>query len=205
MPTNQDTLKLFIQYFNAKDTANIMNQFCKNDPNAGLPNPNPPPNIIYNAPVVGLTDHGPAFYGEADVLVLFQRLFSTFKDLTWVPYMIPGYGAAPKLTWAAPPDPPIGKIVGEIGVQFNFTGTYKGNWFPVGDDHWSPPLSNLQNYAHFGESLGKKRGNKDGLPAFAVFSFDGAATPKIRQLQMYLDRYALMQSITKYPKEWEPD
>jgi hypothetical protein len=193
MPTNLDTLNLFILYFNNHDTANIMKQFCQNDPNAGLPNPNPPPNTIYNAPVAGITDHGPAFYGEADVLSLFQRLFSTFNNLTWVPYL------APNLSWPGDvtyPNP-------EIGVQFTFTGTYKGDWFPPGGPHGSSPLSNLQNYAHHGESLGKKRGNADGLPAVAVFSFDTAATPKIRQLQMYLDRYALMQSITKNKGDWD--
>jgi hypothetical protein len=180
MPTNEQTLGSFIQYFNAGSIANIKAQFCNDDPAA-----NP------QVPCVGITDHGPAFFLQQGVDDLFTQLLrTTFKNLTWVSY-------PPHLTW------PGGGAYqyAEIGVQSTFTGTYKGNWFPSGGPHGSSPLSNLQNYAHYGHHLGKKRGNADGLPAFAVFTFDGAN--KIRQLQMYLDRYALMQSITENKGEWD--
>jgi hypothetical protein len=39
------------------------------------------------------------------------------------------------------------------------------------------------------------------LPAFAVFTFDDGSL--IQQLQIYMDRYAAMMSITK--KRWDPE
>lgn len=51
--------------------------------------------------------------------------------------------------------------------------------------------------------MGRRRGDKsgNGLPGVALFSFDSGGL--IRQLQIYIDRYALMQSITLKPGDWD--
>jgi hypothetical protein len=81
---------------------------------------------------------------------------------------------------------------------------YANDWFQPGDGsgHDSPPLSNLHNYPN-GQNMGRKRGDKsgNGLPGVALFSFDSGGL--IRQLQIYIDRYALMQSITLKPGDWD--
>jgi hypothetical protein len=48
--------------------------------------------------------------------------------------------------------------------------------------------------------LGKSASHHNGLPAFAIFSFQ-ERTFKIQQLQIYLDRYAMMESIGL---DWTP-
>jgi hypothetical protein len=181
------TLTNFITYFNNHDYNNVMTTFCQDDTST-----NP------NAPCVGLTDHGPAFKLRADVIKLFQQLFSTFQNLTWNPV---------QATWATQPAAMpswtgnLGPVTSEVAVQFWLTGTYQKDWFQSGS-HASPPLSNLHNYQH-GQKMGRFRGDNTGmgLPGVALFSFDSSAY--IRQLQIYIDRYALMQSITKNKHDWD--
>ena len=95
----------------------------------------------------------------------------------------------------------LGAVTNEVAVQFWLTGQYQNDWFQSGA-HKSDPLSNLHNYSH-GQHLGRKRGDTTGkgLPGVALFSFDSGAN--IRQLQIYIDRYALMQSITKGKGNWD--
>ena len=165
-----------------------MSTFCQDDTTT-----NP------SAPCVGITDHGPSFILRADVITLFQQLFSTFQNLSWNPV---------QATWAAQPaaNPTwtgaLGPVVSEIAIQFWLTGKYQADWFQSPNKHASAPLSNLKNYKN-GQNLGRKRGDTTGmgLPGAAFFSFDSG--PKIRQLQIYIDRYALMQSITKNKGDWD--
>ena len=181
------TLTSFITCFNNWDEDGVMGTFCQDDTTA-----NP------NAPCVGITDHGPGFVSRADVRTLFHQLFSTFQNLQW---------NSVQATWAAQPAAMpswtgnLGPVTSEVAVQFWLTGKYQNDWFQSGA-HASAPLSNLHNYTH-GQHLGRKRGNSTamGLPGVAFFSFDSG--PQIRQLQIYIDRYALMQSITKGKGDWD--
>jgi hypothetical protein len=144
------------------------------------------------SPGVGITDHGPAFYGWDDIEIFFRQLFKTFKDMQWhyPPKAIPG---APMMSDGS----------NTFGFQIDVTGTFENPWFPSTSTHASPPLSQLKKGNHL--HLGKKRGNKEGVPASAVFTFDGSASFLISQIAIYMDRYALMQSITANPGDWTPD
>lgn len=136
-------------------------------------------------PCVGITDHGPAFYLRAGVKTLFAQLFTTFGNMQWTQVNVP-------LTAA-----------NEIGIQMTITGQYQAKWFQPAAGHVSPPLSQL-GPGPMG-SLGKNRTDSSGLPAFAVFTFNDSYL--IKQLQIYLDRYAMMQSImgADLRKKWDPD
>jgi hypothetical protein len=175
--SNDTTLGDFIKHFNQHDTNKLMSTFCQDDTGSSP-----------NAPCVGITDHGPAFILSTDVQSLFNQLFTTFHKLTWTPLQ------APSLSWSGS----LGSVTGEIAVQFTLTGQYVNDWFQ--STHASPPLSNLHNYQN-GQSLGRRRKDNTGLPGAAFFSFD--ASSKIRQLQIYIDRYALMQSITQTAGDWD--
>ena len=177
-----DTLKAFLQYLNQQDVTNLMKQFCKDDPNSNNP----------KFPCLGITDHGPAFYGNDDVTGFFNQLFKTFPDMQWLAPP-PSEPNAPQLTAA-----------NTIGIQMTVTGTYADQWFQTPTtrgkkDHTSLPLSQLPKAA--GSPLGARKYDHNGLPAFAVFSFD-KTTYLIRQIQIYLDRYAMMQSIDL---TWTPE
>jgi hypothetical protein len=181
------TLNSFISYFNNHNLTGVMSTFCQDDKTT-----NP------NAPCVGITDHGPAFILRNDVSTLFQQLFSTFQNLTWNPVQATwAQQTAAMPSWAGT----LGPVTNEVAVQFWLTGKYQNDWFQSGQ-HASPPLSNLHNYQH-GQNLGRYRGDKTGmgLPGVAFFSFDSGAN--IRQLQIYIDRYALMQSITQNKGDWD--
>jgi hypothetical protein len=84
----------------------------------------------------------------------------------------------------------------EIGIQMDVAGTYSAPWFQhpspgsTTKSHFSMPLSQLPSAQ--GNSLGKSDTDHSGLPAFAVFSFQSATC--LQQLQIHMDRYALMQS-----------
>jgi hypothetical protein len=177
MPSNDETLTSFVGYFNAHDINNVMAQICDDVPNA-----NPPPN--YTAPGVGITDHGPAFWGRADVTTLFTQLFASFPDMQWTQL-----AGSQRLT-----------ATSEIGIRMTVTGTFTNPWFNTASGHVSPPLSQLGHGT--GLKLGKFRGGAPGLPAFAFFAFN--AGYKIQQLAIYMDRYAMMQSITA-AGGWKPD
>ena len=165
----------------AARASSLMAFFC-----ADGANPNPPPNEF---PCLGITDHGPAFLGATHVSNFFLQLFTTFDDMLWIspPPRAPN---AQRLTAA-----------NVVGIQVDVNGTFAKKWFPLGHPHHSLPLSQLED-DDVGEAraLGQHKKHHAGLPAFAIFSFDGDA--KIQQLQIYLDRYALMQSTGL---EWHPD
>jgi hypothetical protein len=192
------TLTDFITAFNNHDLAGVMDTFCNDDTT-----------MTPNAPCVGITDHGPAFFlnntGPRPVQTLFSQLFSTFQKLTWNPV---------QATWVAQPaaepfysGPTLEPVTSEVAVQFWLTGKYHSPWFQVAPLA-SPPLSNLQP-GYSGGYLGRYRDDKTGmgLPGAAFFSFQGPpdGTGDIRQLQIYIDRYALMQSITLKQGDWDPN
>jgi hypothetical protein len=181
------TLTNFITCFNNHDEDGVMDKFCLDDTTT-----------TPHAPCVGITDHGPGFIGSVEVRMLFHQLFSTFHNLRWNPV---------QATWAAQPAAMpswtgnLGPVTSEVAVQFWLTGQYQNDWFKSGA-HASPPLSNLPHNYH-GQHLGRKRGDPSGmgLPGVALFSLDSG--PEIRQLQIYIDRYALMQSITSGQGDWD--
>jgi hypothetical protein len=179
---DKDTLSNFLKYLNQQDTTNLMKQFCGDDPNSTNP----------KFPCLGITDHGPAFYGNDDVKLFFNQLFKSFPDMQWVAPP-PSQPNAPQLTAAD-----------TIGIQMTVTGKYADEWFQPPTlrgqkDHTSLPLSQLPKTP--GSPLGARKGDHNGTPAFAVFSFDKKSY-LIRQIQIYLDRYAMMQTIEL---GWTPD
>jgi hypothetical protein len=184
MPTNEQNLASFQTAVNSHNVTAIMNLFCQDNP-PGVKKP--------NYPCLGITDHGPAFFGQSDINDFFNQLFKTFSSMAW--------------TWPPPTAPTAPVLISTdgntLGVQMTVTGTYQNPWFQPPSTHASPPLSQLGT--GYTGSLGKNRNDTAGLPACAVFTFDGSN--KIRQLQMYLDRYALMQSIMgpDLSKTWSPD
>ena len=62
-----------------------------------------------------------------------------------------------------------------------------------------PTSTTIRTASIWAEKRGDTTGK--GLPGVALFSFDSGAN--IRQLQIYIDRYALMQSITKGKGNWD--
>jgi hypothetical protein len=167
-----DILTQFLKYLNKQDVTNVMKQFIQADePNSANP----------KYPCLGITDHGPAFLGIKDVTDFFnQLLVVTFPDMKWTPL-----SGAPQLTAA-----------NTIGIQMTVTGQYQDEWFQSiagKKDHSSAPLSQLPAKTR-GSSLGARKNDHNGLPAFGVFTFD-KNTFLIRQLQIYLDRYAIMETI----------
>jgi|HubBroStandDraft_4_1064222.scaffolds.fasta_scaffold274850_1 hypothetical protein len=183
--TSNDTLAAFLNTLNdaglqpGDKVRQLMGYFCPDTPNA-----NPPPKLF---PCLGITDHGPAFLGVGEVADFFTQLFQTFPDMQW-------RDLSPRLT-----------ATNEIGIQMDVVGTYSGQWFqhPSPESkrqtHHSLPLSQLPHNVR-GNSLGKSASHHNGLPAFAIFSFQ-ERTFKIQQLQIYLDRYAMMESIGL---DWTP-
>jgi hypothetical protein len=194
--TNDSQLTAFLKYFNttaitsnftpAQKATGLMKFFVS----ANTQNPNPPPGVF---PCLGITDHGPAFNGVTDVTTFFTQLFTSFPDMRWY-WPPPSAPNAPRLT-----------ATNEIGVQMTVTGTYQAQWFQAPGqgqpNHFSQPLSQLPKNT-VGSPLGARKGDNSGLPAFAVFTFDGSASCLIDQLQIYLDRYAMMQTIAI---GWVPD
>jgi hypothetical protein len=185
--SNDQTLNDFLNYFNAHDLNNVMAQFCANVPNT-------PPLPGFSAPALGITDHGPAFFGQTDVRSLFSQLFQSFLNMQWTQYT-PRGAAAPVWLYSKQ-----GVAPSEIGIQMTVTGTWQSPWFDNASGHASQPLSQLAQGT--GLPLGRRRGDNSGLPAFAVFIFNNQYL--IQQLQIYTDRYAMMQSITQL-HGWDPD
>jgi hypothetical protein len=108
-------------------------------------------------------------------------------------------------TWppaAMPAAPMLSDGANTFGFQMDVTGTFEAPWFDSTSGFASQPLSQLGSGTH--RHLGKRTGNAEGVPASAVFTFDGGAQFLIKQIAIYMDRYALMQSITKGPGDWTP-
>jgi hypothetical protein len=152
-----------------------------------------PDSVHPKFPGMGITDHGPAFYGIAGVSALLKQLFITFKDLQWI-CPPPSMATAPFMT---------SSDLNTISFQMDVTGTFQAPWFNTASGHSSPPLSQLGAGTNL--KLGRRRGDNSGLAANAVFTFDGTANFLIKQIAVYMDRYAMMQSITKNPGDWVPD
>lgn len=124
-------------------------------------------------PTVGITDHGPNFYGEADVAGLWKQVFTTWHDFALTPIAGSPRLYSPESQSGAPR---------KIAIQTWLTGTHHENWFGVGHPHHSPPLSDI-------EATGKRT----NLPACAVFTFDGSG--RIVHMAIYLDRYRMAQQL----------
>jgi hypothetical protein len=195
--TNDSQLTGFLNYIKnnpitntftaAQKAQGLMNYFTQAD----TVNPSPPPATF---PCLGITDHGPGFSGVQEVTDFFTQLFASFPDMLWI--------------WPPPPlsaaQTPRLVATKEIGIQMTVTGTYQSQWFQpvVGKkNHSSLPLSQLPKNTT-GSPLGARKGDHNGTPAFAVFTFDGKSSCLINQLQIYLDRYAMMQTIEI---GWLPD
>jgi hypothetical protein len=196
MPTtNSEQLGLFLDALNNQtppvptpdQRASTLIGFFSGD----VPSGNPPPAPAFSSPGAGITDHGPQFWGRVDVTSLFFALFTTFPDMQWTRFSPSGPGVpAPELAAG-----------NEIGIQVTATGGFQKAWFQ--HSHASKPLSQLGDGQR--GRLGKARGDTSGLPAFIVCTFDGSAAGKIKQMAIYMDRYAMMQSITRNPGDWGPD
>jgi hypothetical protein len=131
-----------------------------------------PDNTSKKIPSVGITDHGPQFIGAPHVKTLFTQLFTTFPNLSLDPEPNAPYLYSPSnyptLT---------------IAIQTTLRGTHDKEWFPKGDPHYSPPLSDIH----------PDRLHLMSIPACAVFSFD--ANAKVTHLAIYLDRYRMMRQL----------
>jgi len=186
---NIDQLRTFLGIFNdttltaSQTVAKLKPLFIADTPNSVHP----------QFPGVGITDHGPGFFGWDAVSKFFLQLFTTFKNMQWTypPAKAPG---APILQSAD---------YNTIGFQMDVTGTFEAPWFDAASGFGSMPLSALGPGAVSHHHLGKRRGNAEGVPASAFFTFDGTNQYLIKQIAIYMDRYAMMQSIT--PGAWNPD
>jgi hypothetical protein len=173
---NNAALTNFITTFSAPITAgnpiatkvtNLQNLFAADSGG-------PPP----TAPGVGIASHGPNFTSQADIGILFTRLFTSFPDLTLKEkqgfprlYSLDAFAGLPT-----------------IGTATTLQGTFQSAWFPKVKgqkdtvSHYSKPLSDIIPNA------GSFQSTK--IPAFAVFALDGSTgTVKISQLSIYMDRY----------------
>jgi hypothetical protein len=162
--SNDDTLKTFFEIFNDDastkhhDARQLMSAvFCAD-------------NARHKLPCVGVTDHGPQYVGAADVAELFQKLFTTFPEITLEPLR-----HAPYL---------YSKDKKTIAVQASLKGRHHADWFPPGHKFYSPPLSNIHpDKVHIMD-----------IPACAVFTFDDSE--RVARLAIYLDRYRMQQQLT---------
>jgi hypothetical protein len=188
---NIDQLRTFLRIFNNKNltadqtVTQLMPLFSPDITTGGK--------IV--SPGVGITDHGPGFFGKSDIGTFFHQLFTTFHNMQWTypPAKAPG---APFLQ---------SSDNNTIGFQMDVTGTFEVPWFDKASGFGSQPLSQLGQADVSHSPLGKRRGNNEGVPAFAVFTFDGTNQFLIKQIAIYMDRYAMMQSIIKTSGVWNPD
>jgi hypothetical protein len=166
MPKPDQTLDDFLRVVNDPHYGNyqnvnylLTNVFCPNDPSHLIPS-------------VGLTDYGPQFVGAPEVGVLFRRLFVTFKDFKLEQLVGPPryYDDKAKIT--------------AIVIQARLSGTHTGPWFPKGNPHYSPPLSDID----------PPKNKFTDLPACAVFSFD--ANGLIANIAIYFDRDRMARELS---------
>jgi len=183
---NIDTVQALFAVFasgnsSAKKASDLKDLFC-DDSNDNWGNP---------IPVVGITDHDPSFIGKDDILALFQELFASFPSISLdlatlanrtMPPNFPPYLYSDNAY--APPT---------IGVQATLsTGPFRKKWFPSGNPHHSPPLSDITpNPAHPTQTT---------LPAALIFNFGGTTATcqyPIMQLSIYTDRYRFLRDLQK--------
>ena len=97
---NIDQLRTFLGIFNNKNltpaqtVTQLMPLFSPDITTAGK--------IV--SPGVGITDHGPGFFGKSDIGTFFLQLFTTFHNMqwTWPPAAIPA-APMPNARTTAPP------------------------------------------------------------------------------------------------------
>ena len=118
-------------------------------------------------PCLGITEHGPAFTNRHKIAGFFDQLLQTFPDMTWTPL-----AHSTPLTSAD-----------SVGIQMDVKGTHSAGWYPQGHPHFSMPLSELQHGSN----------KTTDVAAFGLFSFDPDG--KIRQIQIYMDRYKMMHQV----------
>lgn len=165
----------------------VTNVFCPNNPNPTPPRPPAPTTAI---PQVGITSHGPNFFGQDDILVLFNKLFTSFPDdLTFAEY--PNTTTA-RLFARDAYTPPT------VSVRGFLKGTLKAPWFQKTNQadinsHYSKPLSDIPPVPGNFQALQGK-----GIPVSAVFIF-GDPNPNnanlVSHLSLYLDRYRFITDL----------
>jgi hypothetical protein len=169
-PTSPDNaVDLFLQYFNAHDTANVMTVFCADTP------ANPPPPKLPDIPTVGLAHDGPQFKGRDLIETLFIRLFKSFPDISLAP--LPG------LTRLYSQSGPT-----RIAFQAKIIGTHDDKWFEkshpkYGDKLYSPPISDIDP-----DQL-----HAMNLAACPIFALD--ASYLITNWTIYFDRYRMWRQL----------
>jgi hypothetical protein len=161
--SNEPTLDDFLNVINEPPNAHyhdinyLTNQlFCADDPPRKVPG-------------VGITDYGPQFVGKDKVGEFFTQLFKSFPDLE-----MKEVRGAPRL---------FSEDDNTIGIQTTLSGMHMAEWFPRGNDYYSPPLSGIHPDKH----------HVMRVPACAVFTFDNK---KICRLAIYTDRYRMMRQLT---------
>lgn len=160
--SNNAAIDNFFKYFVAASEANLLGLFTADAPG--------PPQI----PSVGIANHGANFIGSADVKALFDRLFSSFPDLT--------LKEVDKTRRLYSLDSYTGYQT--VGAQATLKGTFQKMWFPKvpgtadSASHYSKPLSDIA----------PNQGNYlvTTIAVFAMFALSGNS---IAQISFYLDRY----------------
>lgn len=126
----------------------------------------------------------PAFYGATEVINLFTQLFTSFPDVALTPL-------SDLRLYSPYTQPAYSQIT--IGVELTLVGTFKVKWYPLGDPHYSSPLSDLKPAAGTAADPFKVA----TIPAVAVFTFgDPRNFPtRVTQLAIYTDRYHFVQTL----------
>jgi hypothetical protein len=147
-------------------------------------------------PGVGITSHGPNFYGQADITNLFNQLFLSFN---------PPQGGQSPLSITQVLDQTTntpGRLYSPdtqqttIGVRAIFQGTYVQPWFQKDKNkhdkvsHYSKPLSDIPVFQNALMTLNQ-------IPGVVVFTFgDPNNQYSVSQVSMYLDRYRFITDLT---------
>jgi hypothetical protein len=163
------------------------NVFCPDD------RPNNP-----TIPGVGITSHGPNFYGQVDITNLFDQLFTSFNP----PNLQPGQDPLsitqlldPTTNTPARLYSPDNQLT-TIAVRATLKGTYVQPWFQKDknkkdkDSHYSKPLSDIPTFPNARMGL-------NSIPMVVVFFFGDTNNPNsVSQVAMYLDRYRFVTDLT---------
>jgi hypothetical protein len=166
---NDGAVTNFITQVNSGVAANVVSCFCADA-------------STYGPATIGIANHGPNYSGQGAITTLFQRLFTSFQNLT----LTEEKKYAPRLYSLDKATLPT------ISAIMSITGSFVSPWFPKvqgtpdSTSHYSKPLSDINPQTSSPTVLKGK-----GIPVAAIFSFDttNANNPSIARLWLYLDRY----------------